>query len=78
MAQSIRERARILWDGDYDNRTAVSYRDVHEAVAVLATRDARFSYRTVRGMTTFTVSASGPNRVVDGEVRRVRTSRASR
>lgn len=78
MAHSIGERARVLWDEGNDNRTAVAHRTVQDAVAALARADARFSYRTARGLTTFTVSDNGPHRVINGEVKRVRTSRGSR
>lgn len=64
-AHSIDERARVVWaDG-----TAVAHSRVQDAVASLAHDDAWFSYRTVRGLTTFTVSGNGPHRVINGEVR---------
>lgn len=68
-AHSIGERARVLWPEGNDNRTAVAHATVQDAVASLAHDDAWFSYRTVRGLTTFTVSDNGPHRVINGEVR---------
>lgn len=62
------ERARIMWPA-VPGTTAVSYSSVQDAVASLAHDDAWFSYRTVRGLTTFTVSDNGPHRVINGEVR---------